>query len=127
MLQKIILILAISFSFSLCKKTPAEQNLFARFDSSKFADTTWRIIPSDNLIVKFEKSGTFILTKTKEKKEIFLFEDSRGVRFQNNVEDITPIGYFLYSEKSTNSWGGVYENKIVRLELVVSRSESILE
>lgn len=125
MLQKKIILFILLICFN-CKENSKDEVLFQKFDTSKFDGNKWKILPSNNEFISFEKDKTYHM-KENQKVLLHVLEDSRGLRFQYNEHDSTPLGYFLFIEKSKNSWGGVFEDKIVRLELVTSPRESILE
>ncbi len=125
MLQKKIILFSIILMF-FCKDNSKNEILFQKFDTSKFDGMKWKILPSNNEYISFEKDKTFHL-KENQKILLYVCEDNRGLRFQVHEYDTTPLGYFLFIEKSQSSWGGVFDDKVVRLELLTEIRKSILE
>jgi hypothetical protein len=122
--KKIILILLLFIIF--CDKDKNE-NLFKKFDTKNLESSVWRIVPSNNIRISFEKEQRSFLLEGENRKEIFIFEDARGIRIQYDPYDTKPIGYFLFSEKKESIWSGVFEDTIVRMEKNKTNPESILE
>ncbi|MBK8399379.1 MAG: hypothetical protein IPL26_29570 [Leptospiraceae bacterium] len=122
-------LIMIVFSLSLlvqCNKAESEKNSFKNYNTKEVLGV-WKIVPSYNGKIIFNKDERNFLIRENEKIEIFAVEDVRGVRLQYRLEDDSPFAYFLFSEKSKNIWGGVLDNKVVRIVREVTVPESILE
>ena len=90
---------------------------------------SWKMIPSEGLILIFEPDGKVYLVKKSNRKEFFLKIDSLGARIQESKEALQPEGYFLFSEQKKDSWYGIWKDEMVRLQKImpVNSRESILE
>lgn len=119
----------ISFLFILltfCSKEEPRKAMFELYDTRELIGT-WKIVPSYSDKILFEKNQKTYLVHENQKKEIYALEDARGLRLQYHPEDDSPFAYFLFTEKTRSIWGGVLDNKIVRIIKEERIPESILE
>ncbi|HMV43560.1 MAG TPA: hypothetical protein PKD50_13545 [Leptospiraceae bacterium] len=100
--------------------------MFELYDTRELIGT-WKIVPSYSDKILFEKNQKTFLIHANQKTEIYALEDARGLRLQFKPEDDNPFGYFLFTEKTKSIWGGVLDNKIVRIVREERIPESILE
>jgi hypothetical protein len=124
-IKKIVILLSLTFLIS-CGKGDSNRPTFELYDTRELMGT-WKIVPSYSEKILFEKNDKTFLIKEKEKKQIYALEDARGLRLQYHVEDDSPFAYFLFTEKTKNIWGGILENKVIRIVKEEQIPESILE
>lgn len=125
-IKKIILLLPFVFFILYCGKSEINNSNFKRYKTKDILGA-WKIVPSYNAKILFEKDERSFLLKENEKVEIFALEDARGLRLYYRVEDDSPFAYFLFTEKTKNIWGGIMDNKVVRIVREEQIPESILE
>jgi hypothetical protein len=124
--QKIILLsLILIFSFG-CKKKDKE-NFLKNYDTTKLIGT-WELIPSGGEKIIIEPGNKIrVIDEEGRSEEIYVRADKNGIRFLRAETDISPIGYFLFSEMKKNVWGGIWKKEVVRMEKVKPAKKSILE
>ncbi len=124
--KKIILLLLFLFLIFQCGKGDSKRPNFEMYDTRELIGT-WQIVPSYNERILFEKNDKSFLIRGNDKMQIYALEDVRGLRLQYRLEDDSPFAYFLFTEKTKNIWGGILENKIIRIVKEEQTPESILE
>lgn len=124
--QKIVWVFCSVLFILSCKGQEAKKSPFKRYNTKELIGS-WKVVPSYNAKIVFEKDERNFLYRENEKLEIFALEDLRGVRLQYRLEDDSPFAYFLFAEKTKNIWGGILDDKVVRIIREVKSPESILE
>lgn len=124
--KKIVIAFIAIIFISYCNKSEPNQLTFNKYNTKEIIGQ-WKIIPSYNAKIVFDKNEKTYLVKENEIREIFALEDARGLRLYYRLEDDSPFAYFLFSEKATNIWAGILDNKVVRIVREGKISESILE
>ena len=124
--QKIVLTICSLIFFLYCGGQDSKKSPFKKYNTKELLGS-WKIVPSYNAKIVFDKDDRSFLFKENQKLEIFALEDVRGVRLQYRLEDDSPFAYFLFAEKTKNIWGGILDDKVVRIVREVERTESILE
>ena len=125
-IKKIILLLITLAFFLKCSNGDSKKPAFELYDTRELVGT-WKIVPSYNTKILFEKNDKTFLVKEKDRMQIYALEDVRGLRLQYRMEDDSPFAYFLFAEKTKNIWGGILDNKVVRIVKEEQSPESILE
>lgn len=125
-IKKIILSILFLILILNCGKGDSKKPTFDLYDTRELIGT-WKIVPSYNDKILFEKGDKTFLIRENERMQIYALEDIRGLRLQYRLEDDSPFAYFLFTEKTKNIWGGILENKIVRIVKEEQIRESILE
>jgi hypothetical protein len=125
--EKIIHFLLIALLFTACgKKEEKSKDFLKKYDTRNIIGE-WKLVPSRADKFIFHPNGKSYYIKDGISRDIFIFADSRGVRFQFLAEDEFPFAYFLFSEQKSKIWAGVLDEKVVRLEKNEPESKSILE
>ncbi|MCB1177515.1 MAG: hypothetical protein KDK36_08055 [Leptospiraceae bacterium] len=124
--KKIALIFIIIISYN-CKKKDKEIPLLKDYDTKQLIGT-WDIIPSKGERIVFEPGNKVrIIDENGDPATVYVKSDKNGIRFLKAKNDITPIGYFLFTEKKKDLWSGIWKKEVVRMEKEITRKKSILE
>ena len=125
--KKIILFIVFLFLFSCKNKENSNTDFLKKYDTSDVLGF-WKLIPSEKTtFILFEEDGNGKIFHDNIPEIIILKADSHGLRFFHTLNEDTPFGYFLFSEKNQDIWTGLYENNLVRIERVINKKKSILE
>lgn len=115
-MYKIILLGSFFFLSLACseKKDPTE--ITPKFFQEKMVLGEWKLSPSlDSEEFVFEKNGIVVLSNKKQgtQNRLAWKTDSVGVKILNSEGVIQ--GYFLYDDRLSSSWAGVWNGELVRL------------
>jgi hypothetical protein len=126
--MKQIILITLLLLFSFCsKKEGEEKNLLKKYNTKDLIGT-WRIVPSltDEKIL-FEPEGKAKILNDSSTEEVFIYQDSLGMRILKDSNQESTLGYFLFSEKTDNLWIGIYNDELVRIERFKEKKKSILQ
>lgn len=116
------------FSCVLCKKKESGIDSVPENFDYKILYGSWEIAPSPvpkKIIISPDRK--VMLFEDTRITELALRVDLNAVQFKNTSSQ-APVGYFLHEEKKGNSWLGVWDDEVVRLNKVnPENSGSVLE